>query len=145
MADIDVKKQKSTEAGNEQKGLERRENRGLSRHRGWDPFSFSLMPSDFFGTDPFSFMRRFHEEMDRRMAGLLGGESGGTSALWNPAIEVTHRNGQLQIHADLPGMKPEVVRDDIKKLADAGVSDVLVGESLMRSDDIAGKIRELFG
>jgi indole-3-glycerol phosphate synthase len=34
--------------------------------------------------------------------------------------------------------------DDIKKLAAAGVSAVLVGESLMRSDDIGGKIRELF-
>ena len=34
---------------------------------------------------------------------------------------------------------------DIRKLADAGVSAVLVGESLMKSDDIPGKIRELFG
>jgi indole-3-glycerol phosphate synthase len=35
--------------------------------------------------------------------------------------------------------------DDIKKLADAGVAAVLVGESLMRSPDIGSKIRELFG
>ncbi len=35
--------------------------------------------------------------------------------------------------------------DDIRKLADAGVSAVLVGESLMRSPDIAAKIRELMG
>ena len=34
--------------------------------------------------------------------------------------------------------------EDIKKLAAAGVRAVLVGESLMRSDDIAGKIEELF-
>jgi indole-3-glycerol phosphate synthase len=34
--------------------------------------------------------------------------------------------------------------DDIKKLEGAGVSAVLVGESLMRSDDIGAKIRELF-
>jgi indole-3-glycerol phosphate synthase len=33
---------------------------------------------------------------------------------------------------------------DIRKLAEAGVSAVLVGESLMRSEDIGGKIRELF-
>lgn len=32
---------------------------------------------------------------------------------------------------------------DIKKLAQAGVSAVLVGESLMRSDDIAAKIKQL--
>jgi indole-3-glycerol phosphate synthase len=35
--------------------------------------------------------------------------------------------------------------DDIRKLEQAGVRAVLVGESLMRSDDIGGKIRELFG
>jgi indole-3-glycerol phosphate synthase len=34
---------------------------------------------------------------------------------------------------------------DVKKLAEAGVSAMLVGESLMRSSDIGGKIRELFG
>ena len=34
---------------------------------------------------------------------------------------------------------------DIRKLADAGVTAVLIGESLERSGDIAGKIRELFG
>jgi indole-3-glycerol phosphate synthase len=33
---------------------------------------------------------------------------------------------------------------DIKKLAESGVSAVLVGESLMRSPDIAAKVRELF-
>ena len=35
--------------------------------------------------------------------------------------------------------------DDIKKLAAAGVRAVLVGESLMRSPDIAAKVKELFG
>jgi indole-3-glycerol phosphate synthase len=35
--------------------------------------------------------------------------------------------------------------DDVKKLAGAGVRAILVGESLMRSDDIESKVRELFG
>ena len=35
--------------------------------------------------------------------------------------------------------------EDIQKLKDAGVGAVLVGESLMRSGDIGGKIREMFG
>ncbi|MGH7213410.1 MAG: indole-3-glycerol phosphate synthase TrpC [Tepidisphaeraceae bacterium] len=34
---------------------------------------------------------------------------------------------------------------DVKKLAEAGVSAVLVGESLMRSNDVGAKIRELLG
>jgi indole-3-glycerol phosphate synthase len=36
-------------------------------------------------------------------------------------------------------------RSDVQKLADAGVRAILVGESLMRSNDVAGKIRELLG
>jgi indole-3-glycerol phosphate synthase len=35
--------------------------------------------------------------------------------------------------------------DDVKKLSEAGVSAMLVGESLMRSPDIGAKIRELYG
>jgi len=34
---------------------------------------------------------------------------------------------------------------DIRKLADAGVTAALIGESFMRSDDIAAKMREMFG
>lgn len=34
---------------------------------------------------------------------------------------------------------------DVKKLAEAGVRAILVGESIMRSNDITGKIRELMG
>ena len=33
---------------------------------------------------------------------------------------------------------------DVKKLAEAGIRAILVGESLMRSDDIGAKVRELF-
>ncbi len=36
-------------------------------------------------------------------------------------------------------------RDDIRKLAEVGVRAVLVGETLMRSEDIGEKVRELFG
>jgi indole-3-glycerol phosphate synthase len=35
--------------------------------------------------------------------------------------------------------------DDVKKLSAAGVRAILVGESLMRSDDIEAKVRELLG
>jgi indole-3-glycerol phosphate synthase len=35
--------------------------------------------------------------------------------------------------------------DDVKKLSTAGVRAILVGESLMRSDDIEAKVRELLG
>ena len=36
-------------------------------------------------------------------------------------------------------------RDDVIRLADAGVGAILVGESLMKADDIGAKINELIG
>jgi len=37
------------------------------------------------------------------------------------------------------------VRADVERVAKAGANAILVGESLMRSGDIAGKIKELLG
>ena len=36
-------------------------------------------------------------------------------------------------------------RADVERLAGAGIHGILVGETLMREDDIAGKVRELIG
>ncbi len=36
-------------------------------------------------------------------------------------------------------------RADIEILEDAGVDAVLIGEAIMRSDDVAAKVRELLG
>ncbi len=110
MADVNVKKTSETN----EKALQKRDSeRGVSR-RGGDPFSFSLMPSDFFSADPFSMMRRFREEMDRSFARFFGGtESGSETGVWTPAIEVAQRNGQLQVHAELPGLKPEDVKIEV--------------------------------
>jgi len=46
--------------------------------------------------------------MDRAFAGTFGltGESG----LWSPAIEVRERDGNLEVAAELPGMKKEDVK-----------------------------------
>ncbi len=109
MADVNVKKQNSER---EEKALQKGTGRDLSR-RGWDPFSGSLMPSDFFSSDPFSWMRRFHEEMDRTFTRFFGKDSDGESGVWYPAMEVAARDGQLRVHADLPGLKPEDVKIEV--------------------------------
>ena len=102
--------QRSNEEGGE-RSIERRNPYALS-HSGWSPFSF---------------MRRFSEEMDRlfedfgygrggsslRSSGFGGGltprsEFGGS--IWSPQVEMFERGNQLVIRADLPGLK----RDDIK-------------------------------
>jgi len=50
------------------------------------------------------------EEMDRTFGSFFGQTSGRSSGTWFPAIEVAENNGQLQVHADLPGLRPEDVK-----------------------------------
>jgi len=53
------------------------------------------------------------EEMDRTFGSLFGQTTGGSTGTWLPAIEVSEQNGQLQVHADLPGLKPEDVKVEV--------------------------------
>lgn len=109
MADVQVKKQGGSER-NESSLQRRGEEHGLSR-REWEPFGWR--PSDFFNANPFSLMRRMQDEMDRTLSHFFGRQTGGGSDTWSPAIEVAERNGQLQVHADLPGLKPDDIKVEI--------------------------------
>src|SRR5262245_59480312 len=67
---------------------------------------------------PFSFMRRFSEEMDRLFEDVGFGNwssrpfssRGFDSFTWAPQVETFQRNGQFVVRADLPGL----TKDDIK-------------------------------
>lgn len=116
MADVDVKKQSSqTSDPSRTQEVQKQERRsGLSRRGGWDPFGSALSPAEFFSSNPFTLMRRMSEEMDRNFSHFFGGhgtESGFKA--WSPAIDVEERNGQLEVHAELPGVKPEDVKVEL--------------------------------
>ncbi|HLH42615.1 MAG TPA: Hsp20/alpha crystallin family protein [Bryobacteraceae bacterium] len=54
----------------------------------------------------------------------------GGSGVWHPAIEVGERNGKLQVHAELPSLKPE----DVKvKVADDAL--IIQGERKYEHED----------
>jgi HSP20 family protein len=80
-------------------------------------------------SSPFSFMRRFSEEMDRLFEdfgfgrGWMSPSMGGMSpsgfrelgrAAWSPQVEVFRRGEELVIRCDLPGMRKEDVRVDVQ-------------------------------
>ncbi|HEX7772849.1 MAG TPA: hypothetical protein VF435_10550, partial [Pyrinomonadaceae bacterium] len=97
-------KQQQGQATNLQSNEQSSRERGLTRREQSYPARF--------GNNPFSFMRRFSEEMDRLFEdfgtgsrGLMGrgfmsdlGEFG--QGLWSPQIETFEREGQLVIRAD---------------------------------------------
>jgi len=88
-------------------GHDQRESQGLARRRDQSLWS---NPAEFFTGNPFTVMRRLSEEMDRAFSGSWSGFGGGRTGVWSPAIDVTERDGKLQVHADLPGVN----QDDVK-------------------------------
>lgn len=87
----------------------REKSKGLSHYGSWV-------------SNPFSFMKRFSEEMDRvfedfGFTGSLARATGGRlptrefgRGLWNPPIEMYTRGDQLIVRAELPGLAKEDVK-----------------------------------
>jgi len=84
-----------------------------------DPFWASLAPgelvrmSPFSIMNPFSLMRRMTEEMDRVFGESATRTGNGGATVWLPATEVSERDGNYIVRAELPGMKPEDVKVEI--------------------------------
>jgi len=75
--------------------------------------------------NPSSLVRRFIDEVDRLAddfgigRGLLSSFERELPGAWAPQIEILERDGQLIVHADLPGLK----KDDVKvELADNAIT-----------------------
>jgi HSP20 family protein len=80
-----------------------------------DPFS------GIWGSDPFSTMRRFSEQMDRwfgemgfdRDSGAWRGVSAGRPSFWSPQVEANQRGDRFIVRVDLPGLKKDDVNIEV--------------------------------
>jgi Molecular chaperone (small heat shock protein) len=85
----------------------------ITRSGRGENFPFSLASGGLF-SNPFSLMHRMTEEMDRTFGRFFSqGAGGGNLSTWYPAVEVAERDGKLQVHAELPGLKPEDVKVEV--------------------------------
>ena len=118
----------------QQQNQQRQENQQLSRNRegggglarSGQMESYFPSPAEFF-SNPFSAMRRMHEDMDRMFSQAFGGFGGGLSSagagggaggglsMWSPAIEVRQDKDRLTVCAELPGLKPEEVQVEVNE------------------------------
>lgn len=66
-------------------------------------------------TNPFTFMRRITEELDRAfdVAPDIVGLPQFYSRMWAPALEVFERDNKFVVRIDLPGLKKENVKIDV--------------------------------
>jgi HSP20 family protein len=73
-----------------------------------------ITPTDLFRMNPFSLMRRMTEEMDRVFNDSGLARQSGEDGLWSPRVEVSEREGNYVVRAELPGLKPEDVKLEIE-------------------------------
>jgi len=55
-------------------------------------------------------MRHFSDEMDRMWSGYGRGNESQGGDTWRPVVDVCRQEGQLQVHADLPGVNENDVK-----------------------------------
>jgi HSP20 family protein len=93
---------------------------------------------------PFSMMRRLMNEMDSLFEDFWNGPSllqrlprydFGSRGFWTPQVDVTERDGNLVVHADLPGLQSE----DVKVSVDENVL-TISGERTDENEDNQGGI-----
>ena len=100
-----------------------REERGIERSSSADRSSAALASRS---ANPFNMLERFADEMDRvfenfGFGGLRSRQSGSGFGLWSggdmwtPELEIFHRNSELVIRADLPGLTKEDVKVDVSE------------------------------
>jgi HSP20 family protein len=82
------------------------------------PVGRRVFPSPL-SLDPFSYMRRFSEEMDRLFedAGWRRGPAWnqGSSSGWTPRVETFERAGKFVVRAELPGVKKDEVNVEVSQ------------------------------
>jgi HSP20 family protein len=84
----------------------------LAQRRGESYSMLPNSPEEFFRMNPFQLMRHFSDEMDRMWTGYgMGRERrGDDNSSWRPAIDIREHDGQLQVHAELPGVNEKDVK-----------------------------------
>jgi HSP20 family protein len=132
---------KTPTAQNVSTGEERKQQTSLARQSAVPSISSLLLdPFGFFDEGPFSLLGRLQNELSRATSrGVSRNPSGRkdlTNIVWVPPVELEYRDGKLTVSAELPGLKDEDVRVEIR---DDAI--VIQGERQERHDENDGGIR----
>jgi HSP20 family protein len=118
-------------------GLARRSHDGgIARHHRPGLLGLPLTPYEMLRMTPFSFFRRMTEEFDRALQPFLSDDETSASIAWTPTVEISEREGEYRILAELPGLSPNEVRVEVEDDAL-----ILQGERQVERDATEGGIR----
>ena len=96
------------------------------------PRSLAIAPGEFFRMNPIALMRRLSEEMARLVEPGRGGDR---EQSWMPSVDVSQKEGNYVVHAELAGIKPEDVKLEI---TDEAI--VLQGERKVEQEETKGRV-----
>ena len=109
-----TKQTKEEERSSQQTGLIRRpQDRGIARRQQSSALGFPFTPYEMFGMAPFSLFRRLTEEFDRALQPFLSEDESASNISWVPTVEISERDGNYRILAELPGLSPNQVRVEV--------------------------------
>jgi HSP20 family protein len=118
-------------------GLARRSHDGaIARHHRPGLLGLPLTPYEMLQMTPFSLFRRMTEEFDRALQPFLSDDETSASIAWTPRVEISEREGEYRILAELPGLSPNEVRVEVEDDAL-----ILQGERQVERDATEGGIR----
>jgi HSP20 family protein len=118
-------------------GLARRfHDGGVARHHRPGLLGVPLTPYEMLRMTPFSLFRRMTEEFDRALQPFLSDDETSASIAWTPTVEISEREGEYRILAELPGLSPNEVRVEVEDDAL-----ILQGERQVERDATEGGIR----
>ena len=120
------KREKKEEQGNRRSQRKSQRSRSTSSNKPETGVARREQLANLRTVNPFSFMRRFNEELDRLfgdfglgggLAASFGPEFGRLAdlegSMWLPQVETFEREGKLFIRADLPGLTKDDISVDI--------------------------------
>jgi HSP20 family protein len=118
-------------------GLARRSHDGdIVRHHRPGLLGLPLTPYEMLRMTPFSLFRRMTDEFDRAIQPFLSEDEASASIAWTPTVEISEREGEYRILAELPGLSPNEVRVEVEDDAL-----ILQGERQVERDATEGGIR----
>ncbi len=66
------------------------------------------------GTSPLDELREMREELDRFLTTTFRGGAVRAGIEWEPAVDISDRDDELVLSAELPGMKPEDIDIEVE-------------------------------
>jgi HSP20 family protein len=116
--------------------VRRSQDTGLARSHRVGGLGLPLTPYEMLRMSPFALFRRMTEELDRALQPFSPENEGNANIAWTPTVEISERDGNYHVLAELPGLSPSQIRIEVEDDAL-----ILQGERKVEREATEGGVR----